>query len=89
MIILITFFTPIVGKPAGTGGGEDGLAEAFEEGWNFIQPFLTGFNLGKKFFQFGDDAVLFSGGWHGYFNAVNILSGDAGYCGGLVMSAKP
>ena len=50
---------PVGGEAAGAGGGEDGLAEAFEEGGDFIQPFLAGFHLGQEFFQFGGDAALF------------------------------
>ena len=64
---------PFGGEAAGASGGEDGLAEAFEEGGNFIQPFLAGINLGKEFFQFGDYEVLFGKGGLRAFQEMIIL----------------
>ena len=48
-----------------TGGGEDGLAEAFEDGRDLFQPLLAGVDFCQEFFQLGDDAALFFEGGRG------------------------
>ena len=37
--------SPIGGEAAGAGGGENGLAKAFEKDGNFGQPLLTGIHF--------------------------------------------
>jgi hypothetical protein len=50
--------TPVFSEAAGAGGGEDGLAEASEELWDFVEALPTGVDAGEQGVQFGDDPAL-------------------------------
>ena len=57
---------PIGGQAAGAGGGEDGLAKAFEQDGDLCQALLAGVHCGQELFQFCDDAALFGEGGEGH-----------------------
>lgn len=61
-------FPPICRESSRTGGGEDGLAEAFEEDGDFGQALLAGFHFRQQLLQFGDDPALFGEGRKHYAN---------------------
>jgi hypothetical protein len=42
---------PIGGEAAGAGGGEDGLAKAFEQDGNLRQPLLAGVHFAQQGLQ--------------------------------------
>ena len=48
---LFTFFPPIGGEAAGAGGGEDGLAKAFEQDGNLRQSPLAGVHFAQQRLQ--------------------------------------
>jgi len=52
-------FSPILSEAAGAGGSEDGLAEAFEDGGDFVEAFRAGIDFLQELFQFYHDAALF------------------------------
>ena len=43
--------SPIGGEAAGAGGGEDGLAKAFEQDGNLRQPLLAGVHFAQQLLQ--------------------------------------
>ena len=45
------FLPPIGGEAAGAGGGEDGLAKAFEQDGNLRQPLLAGVHFAQQRLQ--------------------------------------
>jgi len=53
---------PIAGEVAAEGGGEDGLAEFFEEGGHGVEGFARAAAAGLEGFELGDDSALF-GQW--------------------------
>ena len=54
------FFSPIGGEATGAGGGEDGLAKAFEQDGNLRQPLLTGVHFAQQLLQLPHDSPLLS-----------------------------
>src|SRR5579863_2406026 len=51
-------FAPVIGEPTGAGGGEDGLAEGFEEFGDFGETGAAGVDVRQKIFDFGDNVRL-------------------------------
>ncbi len=50
--------SPVFGEVAGAGGGEDGLAEDFEDLGDFFEAAADFVDFCEKFFDFGDDSFL-------------------------------
>ena len=50
---------PIFGETAGAGGGEDGLAEGFEDLWDFFEAGSHFVDFCEERLDFGYDAFLF------------------------------
>jgi len=50
---------PIIRQLAGSGGGEDGLAEAFEDGGDAIEAVAAGIHPRQHRIEFVGDAFLF------------------------------
>ena len=69
------------------GGGEDGLAEAFEDGRDLFQPLLAGVDFCQEFFQLGDDAALFIQGRNRSVSVFSRLTLKAGWAVAEVISA--
>src|SRR2546427_6052831 len=51
-------FPPIGGEAAGAGGGEDGLAKAFEQDGDLRQPLLAGAHSAQQHLQLRHDPPL-------------------------------
>ena len=49
---------PIGGEAAGAGGGEDGLAKAFEQDGNLRQPLLAGVHFAQQLGELRHNPLL-------------------------------
>ena len=64
---------PLFGEVAAEGCGQDGLAEAFEEGWDGVEGLFGVSAAGGEFFDFGDYAALFVEGWEWQVDTLESL----------------
>ena len=55
----LLLFPPLLRQLAGGGGGEDGLAEAFEDGGDAVEAFATGVYPREDRVELVGDALLF------------------------------
>jgi hypothetical protein len=67
---------PIFGEAAGAGGGEDRLAEGFEDLSDFFEAGLDSVNFCEEFLDFGYDAFLFRDGSNWHPNLSYVLKRD-------------
>ena len=58
-LYLLSLFPPLLRQLAGGGGGEDGLAEAFEDGGHAVEAFAAGVYPREDRVELVGDALLF------------------------------
>jgi len=68
---------PILSQPPRGGGGEDGLAEAFELGREAVEAVAAGIHPRQHAVEFVGDAFLFGERGKCYFKRINIGATDS------------
>ena len=81
-------FAPGGGECAFDGGLEQGLAVLLQLLLRGLQLRHAGIEVGQQFFEFGDDAGLFSDWRQGDFNAVQVITTQPRYRRGSIKARK-